>query len=212
MNVCYPPSALMGSTAFEPEPDISVNTVIVGGGPAGVAPLIAASRANALADVLAGGLAIVERGSAIGIGRIGTYAINSDSTADTLVNCVLENPHALIGGLRDHAATKAVMAYGRGSVPLHLVGSLMGVVGGVLQQIMTVGNENKVVLHHEAVHTQRTRDGLWETRIRCLAAGTIRTIRSRVVILATGGHQPCEQLESQYVGGGYPCCRATRAS
>ena len=54
--------------------------VIVGGGPAGLAPLLAAHRAGELGALLDSGVAVVEQSERLGSGSIGGYAINSDSS------------------------------------------------------------------------------------------------------------------------------------
>src|SRR6202012_1965989 len=102
-----------------------VNTLIVGGGPAGIAPLVSASRTGQLGQILADGVALVERGATLGAGRIGNYAINSDSTGITLTSCITDNPHPALAALCDHPVAKAVAGYGAGSVPLSLVGEFM---------------------------------------------------------------------------------------
>jgi hypothetical protein len=180
--------------------DVAVNTLIVGGGPAGLAPLISASRSGLLDQILAGGLAIVEQGATIGAGNLGTFAINSDTTADTLTNCILESSHPVLAKLRDHPATIAVGAHGRGTVALALAGDLMTTVGSALHEVL-VATGNPVLVGHEALDTRQTGDGFWRTRLRRASDGAERTIQSRFVVLATGGHQPDECLESQYVGG-----------
>ncbi len=82
-----------------------VNTLIVGGGPAGLAPLISASRSGLLdPHSRRRVVAIAERGTTIGAGRIGRYAINSDSTANTLISCIVDNPAPALAALRDHPA------------------------------------------------------------------------------------------------------------
>jgi hypothetical protein len=180
---------------------MAVNAVIVGGGPAGLAPLVSASRSLSLDTILAGGLAVVEHGPAIGTGAIGDYAINSDSTAETIASCVQKNPHPVLGALRFHPAVQAVAAYGSGSVPLRLVGACMGVVGAALHDMITATPGSAVLVGHTAIHTQRTVSGLWRTRLRRESDGARQTILSRLVVLATGGHQPRSHLERQTVAG-----------
>lgn len=182
-------------------PDMTVNNVIIGGGPAGLAPLIAASHRGHLAHILAGGLAVVERGPAIGSGNIGRYAINSDSTADTFMSCVRNNPHPFLARLEDHPAVQAVAAQGSGPVPLRLVGEFMSVVGAALHECVAATPGSAVLLGHEAVHTRQTHDGLWRTQLYRVSDGARQTVTSRVVVLATGGHQPVSLLQNQCIGG-----------
>ena len=176
------------------------NTLIVGGGPAGLAPLLAASRNSQLDRIMAAGLAIAERGPAIGRGRIGNYAINSDSTGNTLVSGLLDNPHPVLANLWNHPTTKAVAAYGVRSVPLALVGELMAALGVAFHEIAAASG-NPVLLGHEALHTKRTSDGLWQTRLRRVADGSEMSILSHFVVLATGGHQPQSILTNRYMNG-----------
>ena len=182
-------------------PNITVDSVIVGGGPAGVAPLIAASHRGSLAHILSAGLAIVERGQSIGTGNIGRYTINSDSTADTFMTAVRNNPYPPLARLQGHPAIEAVASYGRGPVPLRLVGAFMAVVGAALHDSIAATRGSAVLLGHEAVHVQQTPDGTWRTALRRVSDGATRTVQSRRVVLATGGRQPRSLLRDHCVGG-----------
>lgn len=182
-------------------PVIEVETVIVGGGPAGLAPLVSASRTGSLEKILSGGVAIVERGPAIGAGNIGKYAISSDSTAETFVSGIFESLHPRLAELRDHPATEMVFAHGKGSVPLAMVGPFMAAVGAALHDILEASPSSSVMTGHEALQTRRTDDGMWQTEVRRAADGATRTILSRFVVLATGGHQPASRLENYEIAG-----------
>jgi cation diffusion facilitator CzcD-associated flavoprotein CzcO len=177
-----------------------VNTLIVGGGPAGLAPLVSASRTGLLDRILGDGVALVERGTTIGAGRIGRYAIKSDSTANTLISCIADNPHPALAALRDHPVAKAVAAYQAGSVPLALVGEFMTLLGGTLRDVM-IASGNDVFLGHEAISCRRLSDGFWRTKLRRLLDGTEIFVESRFVVMATGGHQPLSYLERRSIGG-----------
>jgi hypothetical protein len=177
-----------------------VNTLVVGGGPAGLAPLISASRSGMLDRILTNGVAIAERGTAIGAGRIGRYAINSDSTANTLVSCLVDNPYPMLAQLRDHPVTKAVAAHESRGVPLALVGRFMALLGTTLRDLLAVTG-NPVLLRHEAVGSAQTGEGLWRTKLRRLSDGAQVFVLSRFVVLATGGHQPLSYLGNRSVGG-----------
>ena len=61
--------------------------LIIGGGPAGLAPLLAAHRRGRLADLLEEGVTVVEQSGSVGEGTIGRWYINSDSTAFTFADC-----------------------------------------------------------------------------------------------------------------------------
>jgi hypothetical protein len=177
-----------------------VNTLIVGGGPAGLAPLLSASRSGLLDRILADGVALAERGTTIGAGRIGRYAINSDSTANTLVSCIIDNPHPALAALSDHPVVKSVAAYRGASVPLTLVAEFMTVLGGALREVLTASG-NEVLLGHEAISSKKLGDGFWRTKLRRLSDGAEVFVDSRFVVMATGGHQPVSYLARRSVGG-----------
>ena len=177
-----------------------VNTLIVGGGPAGLAPLVSASRSGLLDRVLAEGIALAERGTAVGAGRIGRYAINSDSTANTLISCVCDNPHPALAALREHPVTRSIAAYQGGGVPLALVGEFMMLVGGALRDLL-IASGNEVLLGHEAVSSKQQADGFWRTKLHCPSNGSEIFVESRFVVLATGGHQPPSYLMRRWIGG-----------
>jgi hypothetical protein len=177
-----------------------VNTLIIGGGPAGIAPLLSASRSGSLERLLADGVAIVERTMTVGPGRLGGYAVRSDSTGKTLVSCVTENAHPVLAALASHPATQAVAAFESGSVPLTSVARFMEVVGAALAELVRATG-NAVFLGHEALGSSQTVDGLWQTRLRSLANGDETIVFSRFLVLATGGHQPLSYLARRKIGG-----------
>ena len=177
-----------------------VNTLIVGGGPAGLAPLISASRSGLLDRILGDGIVLAERSAALGAGRIGRYAINSDSTAKTIISCVSDNPHPALAALRDHPVVQTVAAYEGGSVPLALVGEFMTVLGGTLRDLM-IATGNDVLLGHEAIGSKKLNDGFWRTKLRRRSDGAEIFVELRFVVLATGGHQPLSYLARRSVGG-----------
>ena len=88
-----------------------VGTLIVGGGPAGTALLTAAAKAGRLPELARAGLVVAERDEAIGGGRLGGYAITSDSTAQTFLTAVEGNPQPELAALAGHPAAQAVAAY-----------------------------------------------------------------------------------------------------
>ncbi len=186
--------------AAAPLPDLHMSSVIVGGGPAGMSPLIAASQGGFLEPLLGGGLSVIERGAAIGAGEIGRYVITSDSSAATIVDCVNASSAPWLMALRDHPATRAVAAHGEGAVPLPLVGSFLDVLGGALQEVIAQAPDCAVLTRHEALRTQQLADGRWRTELRG-PDGSTRGVVARVVVLATGGHQPEDHLRRQEAAG-----------
>lgn len=176
-------------------------TLVVGGGPAGTAMLTAASKDGRLGDLAAAGLVLVERGDTLGAGRLGRYAIASDSTAHTFLTAVEDNPEPAIAALAGHPAALAVAAHRDAlGVPLATAGPLLAETGERLGTLVEASG-GQVLKRHEALAARRRADGLWHTRLRRLSDGHEFEARSRSLVLATGGHQPLDRLAAQRVAG-----------
>ena len=174
-------------------------TLLIGGGPAGTAMLTAASKHGLLPE-LARGLILVERDAAIGGGRLGGYAITSDSTAQTFLSAVAGNPHPEIAALEQHPVGRAVAAYADAlGVPLVEAGPLLRETGERLARIVA-RHGGAVLTGHEALGTRRTAEGLWATTLRAPDGQSFERL-SRNVVIATGGHQPFDPLAEQRVAG-----------
>lgn len=174
-------------------------TLLVGGGPAGTALLTAASKHGMLAE-LARELVLVERDAQIGGGRLGGYAITSDSTAHTFLSAVAGNPHPEIAALEHHPVGRAVAGYaGALGVPLVEAGPLLRETGERLARIV-VRHGGTVLTGHDAIGTRRTAEGLWATTLRGAGGQSVERL-SRNVVIATGGHQPFARLAGQQVAG-----------
>ena len=172
---------------------------IVGGGPGGIAPLLAAHYTGHLSGLLAKKVVIVERSSALGSGSIGNYAINSDSSGATFVDCLRSPQPTPLTALYQHPTTKALAAAGDGAVALRDAGRFLHLVGGVLQEMISSVPGCEVLTRHEAVEIQRLPE-FWRITVRN-QAGQERTMHARHVVLATGAHQPAERLKAEQVAG-----------
>ena len=176
------------------------STLIVGGGPAGTALLNAATKRGQLAR-FAKGLVVVERDVGVGNGRLGRYAITSDSTAKTFLTAVADNPHSELAAIVDHPAGRAVAAHADAlGVPLVEVGPLLRETGERLAELTRAAG-GYVLTRHEVLSATRTAGGLWRVRIRRLADGEEFNQLARNVVIATGGHQPIDRLAGQIVAG-----------
>lgn len=169
-------------------------TAIVGGGAAGTAVLIAASRSGRLA-ALARDLAVIESGEAIGAGRLGAYAITSDSSAGTFLSAVGNNPSPALAGLAEHPAVLAVAAWQpHEGVPLALAGRFLDVVGNALaREVVEAGGE--VRTRSRVLSARRTGAG-WQ-----LTLGDGSRIDARSLVVATGADQPPGRLAAAEVAG-----------
>ena len=173
---------------------------IIGGGPAGLAPLLAAHRRGRLADLLREGVTVVEQSGAVGEGTIGRWCISSDSTAFTFADCLAGPPDSELASLRNHPLTKEFVDLGEGTVPLQRAGEFLGLVGQAMNEVIEASPNGRVLKGCRAVSTQRTSTG-WLTLIKDIESGRERTIDSSNVVLATGASQPIERLRSEHVAG-----------
>src|SRR5271155_2004 len=111
---------------------------IIGGGPAGLAPLLAAHRRGRLADLLKEGVTVVEQSGSVGEGTIGRWCINSDSTAFTFADCLAGPADSELAELRNHPLTKEFVELGDGTVPLRRAGEFLGVVGQAMNEVIAL--------------------------------------------------------------------------
>lgn len=181
-------------------PDIPA-MLVVGGGPAGTALLTAASKQNRLVPLIEAGLTVVERDDVLGAGRLGDFVITSDTSADTFLSAVKDNPHPEIASLMGHPAAQVVAEYREAlGVPLMLTGPLLRVTGDRLAAIVAA-HGGDIATGHEAIDARRLPEGGWLTRLRRLADGAVVERRSRTIVVATGGYQPLDRLAMQEVAG-----------
>jgi hypothetical protein len=174
--------------------------VIIGGGPAGLAPLLAAHRRGRLAELLDQGVTVVEQSAAVGEGSIGRWCINSDSTGFTFADCLAGPPDSELAALRSHPLTKEFLQAGDGTVPLRRAGEFLALVGQAMNEVIAARPNSRVLNRCKAISTRRTATG-WLTRIKEVATGRERIIHSRNVVLATGASQPAERLQTETVAG-----------
>lgn len=198
-DICAREGSRAVAARLQPAPIASV--LVIGGGPAGTALLTAATKRNCLTELAESGLVMVERDGAIGGGRLGGYAITSDSTATTFLTAVKDNCHPALAALADHPAGQAIRAYpDTVGVPLTQVGPLLQAAGDQLATIVT-DHGGTILTGHDAIKATQGKDGLWTVQLRRRIDGAVVNRRSRAIVIATGGHQPVDRLATQIVAG-----------
>ena len=183
------------------QPWLVAQTLVVGGGPAGFAPLVAASKSGRLDAVLARGVVIVERGPTVGGGRIGDYLISSDSAAEAFLSAVIGNPDPRLAVLADHPATRAIEPFRGEAVPLPLVGDFMAMIGAALARIVHASPASRVITGCEVLYSRRDHSGVWRSRLRRLSDGVEADCISRQLVVAAGGRQAEQRLCNEQVIG-----------
>lgn len=177
------------------------SALIVGGGPAGTALLTAATKADQLVALARSGLAIVERDAVLGRGEIGSYAITSDSTAETFLTAVKDNVHDDIAALTEHPAGREVALHtGRLGVPLARTTPFLEATGARLGAIVAE-HGGVVATRSEVLEARRTPQGEWAAKVRNLLTGEERVMRAANLVIATGGHQDPAHVTAELVAG-----------
>jgi hypothetical protein len=158
--------------------------IIVGGGAAGLGPLVWAAQAGQLDSLLNRGVAIVERSGRLG-GDIGRYVVNADSLGTSFVE-FLEKPAAqpVFAALADHPATRQLRQTRDQYPTLALVGAHLQALGAELAGIVSRHPGGAVLLRCGAEALALRRDGTVAVR---LASGEM--LRGSTVVMAPGGTQ-----------------------
>ena len=174
--------------------------LVVGAGPAGTAMLTAASKAGLLPE-LSKGLVVVDRADSLGVGELGRYAIASDSTAQTFLTAVENNPEPALAALAGHPTATAVGEWrDKLGVPLAVAGPFVEATGERLATLVE-GYGGEVLKGHEVLSARRQDGGLWSVSLRRLSDGHRFDALAHNLLIATGGYQPLDQLVRQEVAG-----------
>lgn len=178
----------------------TLGAVIVGAGPAGLGPLIAARGQGTLAALVDDGLAILHHSSQIGPGELGRYAIRSDSFADSFLAPAALAGQPSLAPLLQHGAGQQLEQQRGGPVPLSTVAEFMADIGQHLRTWLDQHDYDPFICGATALHAHRQSDGTWLTSYRNAEGGT-SAVRSRHVVLATGAAQSRAALEHATVAG-----------
>jgi len=166
-----------------------LSSVIIGGGPGGLGPLVWAAQHGHLPDWLDDGVAIVERSGRLG-GSLGRYGINSDSLGGSYLEClapeVIPDP---LRRMRDEAVTREMAVYREAFPPLPLVDRYMSRIGIAMTEILADHPASALHLHTEARSVHLRSDGSVAVFVHD-ADGRARTLVAQSAVVAVGGHQP----------------------
>ncbi len=174
--------------------------VVVGGGPAGLAVLLAAHKGGRLNELLERGLLILEQGGQLGKGQIGDYSINSDSTGNTFVAPLRASNDSRLQQILETPIARRIVAAGINAVPLRDAGELLALVGKALKVMVESYPRSGVLTGCTAESAQLQPDGCWQVRATDVARGSI-AVQAQHLILATGGAQPKARLNQELVAG-----------
>jgi hypothetical protein len=176
-------------------------SLIVGGGPGGTGPLIWAAQCGGLDAWLASGVAILERGRAMG-GTLGRYIINSDSLGIVYLECLDPAPaRELFAPMREADATRELDRMKLGFPPLKLVGQYLDRFGSLLEEIIARHPASAFLPQSDvrALHLRESGAVVAETVAQ---DGTTSFLEAHTAIVALGGRQDmAAYLRSQLLAG-----------
>ena len=163
-----------------------LSSIIVGGGPGGLGPLLWAAQNGLLPDWLDRGLVVVERQAHLG-GTLGRFGIHSDSLGGSYLECLEAAglPPAL--QLLRHDPIACEMAHYRDSFPpLRLVDRFMRRLGLALATMLA--ERSALHLCTEARAVRLHRDG--SVKVELVGPdGLDRELVARSAVIALGGRQ-----------------------
>lgn len=165
-----------------------LSTVIVGGGPGGLGPLIAAAQQGRLPDWLDGGVAVVDRQDHLG-GTLWRYGINSDSLGGSYLECLaspaLPDP---VLRVRDDRSAAAIARFRDGFPPLPLVDHYMRRLGKAIGEMIAQHGRSRFLANTEATAICTQADGTVIVEVRD-RNGRRGALAARSAIVALGGRQ-----------------------
>jgi len=184
-----------------------LSSIIIGGGPGGLGPLIWAAQQGLLPDWLQRGVAVIERQDHLG-GTLGRFGIHSDSLGGSYLECLEAPglPQALLP-LRDDPIAREMARYRDSFPPLGLVDRFMRRIGTALAPMLVQSTASSLHLCTEARALRQRFDGT-------IAVETIgpdgvgATLFAYAAVIAVGGHQlwPQQALRPGLTLAGY-CMR-----
>lgn len=180
-------------------PEPIINTLIIGGGPAGLGVLLAARREGLLGALLQRGVCVVEQSTQLGPGELGSYAIRSDSFADSFLTSPNTPGWPDLGLLRHTSSGIELEAQRGGPVDLVTAATYLRDMGQALQAWDAQEQRGLFLTDTTARAAHRRADGVWITTCETPERG-IFPMASRHLVLATGAAPSIEVLATLPVG------------
>ena len=172
---------------------------IIGGGPAGTGPLMAALQQGKLGSLLQEGVAIFEGGQHLISGQLGNYQVNSDTLANAYLEIFDNDPDSLLSDLKSEPETLALNEYVGSSVPLPIVADFLKVMGDHLKRVVASHPASNVYLNTLVHSACQQADGSF--LIHGIKNEVPFKARCGKLILATGGKQSRSDTLTKRVSG-----------
>jgi hypothetical protein len=180
---------------------LDFGTIVCGGGPAGLGPLVAAAKRGHLTSVLNAGVLVVERDVRLGPGAIGRYGLRGNSFASAFLECLDTTvDEGLFDNVRTSQATEVLAKMGQEVPHLRLVADYLSAIGETIHSALEASPASGV-----AVRTS-------VRRVRLLVQGGVRVlleperakpyeVTARRALLTLGGRPPKQMLDGELLPG-----------
>jgi len=157
--------------------------IVLGAGPAGLGPLVCALQRGEQAALLQRGIAWIEARPWAGHGSLGDHAIDSDTAAGVLLECLAGTNNPL-AALACRESAQAVRRYGTGSLPLRVAARFLHDIGEVAAEQVSAHPPSCLLRSERALRIVALGH---ERFVVETSAG--RQLHARSVVLALGGWQ-----------------------
>lgn len=161
-----------------------MGTVIIGGGPAGLGPLVSALQEGRHEELLASRVMWLEQGDAPGPGCLGGFDIMSDTRASVLLECLDRDGSGLLRPLRDRSAAVEVARFGDGPLPLPVAARFLAALGARAQAIIDQ-SPSRLLTRMRAFRVVQESDG--QFLVFSHGPSGVVCHRARRVVYALGG-------------------------
>ena len=163
-----------------------LSSIIVGGGPGGLGPLLWSAQHGLLPDWLDRGVAVVDRQAYLG-GTLGRFGIHSDSLGGSYLECLeAAGLPPQLRPLRDEPLAHEMAKYRDSFPPLCLVDRYMRRIGVALAAMLAERSALHLCTEARAIHLQA--DGSAEVEIAG-PDGLESILVARSAVVALGGRQ-----------------------
>ena len=176
--------------------------MVCGGGPAGLGPLVAATKRGELDALLDTGVLVVELGERLGPGTIGRYRVRGNSLARAFLECLERSADGgLLDSVRAAPETCALERIRDEEPPLGLVANFLSRMAGALEDALDTSAHSGAELRTRATRVRiLPREGALVTLEPEAGPGPY-TVSARRVVLALGGCPPRRMLDVEVVPG-----------
>jgi hypothetical protein len=182
------------------------HAVVIGAGPAGTGPLVCAHQRGDLTRLLDAGVLFVDRGASMGHGSIGQYGINSDTYADTLLECLDRGDPRVLDQMRTAPITAEIALFKGGAVPLPRAAAFLAELGAALQRILDDHPRSGFSPRTEVTALHQRADGTF--RVELQHGGGRSAVTATHVVSAMGARQHRDRTLTSPIAPGVDLSRA----